>query len=65
MNDTQATVFCTTCRKDMTFHNNVINHRQELIRSLFTCGIWLPVWLAMAFTKVKVCDGCDNIIIEG
>lgn len=56
--------YCSHCRKDMAFHTRPVNHSKELLRSLFTLGLWLPIWLGMALVRPKFCDGCGNPLSE-
>jgi hypothetical protein len=64
MGSTNNSVFCSTCHKKVAYHYAIINHRRELIKSILTVGLWLPIWLASVVVKTKVCDACGNSIIE-
>jgi hypothetical protein len=41
-----------------------VNHAQNLGLSIFTLGIWLPIWFFMAFSKTKTCDKCGESLTE-
>lgn len=54
-------IFCPWCKKDVTFHMNRVEHRKELLRTIFTAGLWAPFWLLqIAASKSKLCDECGN-----
>ncbi|GMV93465.1 MAG: hypothetical protein AMXMBFR82_32430 [Candidatus Hydrogenedentota bacterium] len=57
-------VYCGTCRKRVPYHFVPVDHKRELIRSIITVGLWLPIWIAMSLSKTKHCDTCGNPIIE-
>jgi hypothetical protein len=57
---TKATQFCTYCKTQVTYHTEPVDHKRELIRTIFTLGIWIPIWLLVTFAKPKLCDKCGN-----
>jgi hypothetical protein len=63
MKNAENTLFCRFCQEQVTFHQNIVNHRKELIRTICTFGFWLPFWLCMS-SKSKICDVCGNVILK-
>jgi len=61
---TNETLFCTWCRKDVSFHMEKVDHRRELILTICSAGLWLPFWLLlMAAAKTnRICDDCGSAI---
>jgi hypothetical protein len=64
MTNTNNSVYCGTCQKIVPYHYATMNHGRELLKSVLTCGLWLPIWLFSLVNKTKICDGCGNAIIE-
>lgn len=58
----ENTVLCGNCKKKVHFHLNPVNHGRQLLITLLTVGMWLPVWLTMAFCQTRYCDECDSPI---
>jgi len=56
--------YCPQCKKDVTCHYRPIDHKKELFRTLFTLGLWLPMWVGMMLVKIRVCDTCGEILSE-
>jgi len=57
-----ATAYCTQCAKDRPYHYVPVNHWRQLLLTIFTMGLWLPIWLAMVFCPTKVCNQCGGPI---
>ncbi|HRU05168.1 MAG TPA: hypothetical protein P5137_05270 [Candidatus Brocadiia bacterium] len=55
---------CNHCKKDVTFHVNPVNHLQQLLMTIFTLGLWLPMWIVSAVARPKICDACQKPIYE-
>ena len=55
-------VYCAQCQRRVSFHVDRVNHGQQLLLTLLTVGIWLPVWLTMVFRPARLCDECGNPI---
>jgi hypothetical protein len=53
---------CPQCKKDVGYHYDPINHGKQLLLTIFTLGLWLPIWLAMAFCPTKLCNKCNGPI---
>lgn len=62
--DNKGSCYCEHCRKDVSWHINPVNHGGQLVLTLCTFGLWLPMWLAMTFSKTKFCDVCNQSITE-
>jgi len=56
------TAYCNNCKKPVTFHYQPVNHLVQLIATLFTVGMWLPIWITMTFMRTRLCDECNNPI---
>lgn len=61
--DSRKTVFCPKCNKDVSFHYPKVNHLTQLLITVISCGLWLPMWIASYFPS-KTCDECDSVIWE-
>lgn len=59
MTKKQDTYYCSTCKKQVNFHYEPVNHMKMALLSLLTLGLWVPVWMGLTFVKVKYCDECD------
>jgi len=59
----KKTAFCSRCNKDVSYHYAEVNHLKQFIFTVFSCGLWLPMWL-MSFFPTKICDECDEAIWE-
>ena len=60
MNNDTHEGFCATCKKTVTFHYEPLNHKSELIKTVLTAGLWLPIWLFLAVARPKICDVCGQ-----
>ena len=58
--ETKKTVYCEYCKKEVPWHTNPVNHGGQLVLAIVTLWLWIPMWLAMAFSKAKVCDVCNR-----
>jgi len=54
------TVLCPRCKKKVQYHFDPVNHRKQLLLTIFTLGMWLPMWLAVAFSPTKLCNECGG-----
>jgi hypothetical protein len=54
------TVYCSKCKKHVPYHYDPINHGKQLLLSIFTLGLWLPIWFCMVFSPTKLCDQCGG-----
>lgn len=41
---------CPQCRQMRLFEQEGINHILHLLITIFLCGLWIPVWILMAFS---------------
>lgn len=62
MSSPKSTLFCTECHAQVSFHTDPVDHKRELLRTICTMGIWLPIWLLVAFARPKLCDRCGNTL---
>jgi hypothetical protein len=53
-------VHCSRCRKDVSYHYDPVNHWMQLALTIFTFGLWLPMWICMVFGPTKLCNECDG-----
>ena len=56
------TAHCSHCNKNVTFHYKTVNHKKQLLLSVFTIGLWLPMWLGMVLCPTRLCDECGGPI---
>jgi hypothetical protein len=54
------TVPCCHCGKPVTYHYDEVNHRQHMWLTIFTLGLWAPMWLFDIVSKIKICDVCNK-----
>ena len=54
------TVFCENCNRSVHYHYDPVNHWQQLLLTIFTLGLWFPIWLSMAYGPTKLCDECGE-----
>ena len=57
-----TTVYCDRCEKVVQYHYDPVNHWQQLVATVLTVGLWLPMWLIMTFAPTKLCDDCGGPI---
>jgi hypothetical protein len=62
--DTTTTKYCKRCKKDVTWHIDRVVHWKQLLITIISCGLWLPIWLMLAFYPTKICDECNEPIWE-
>ncbi|MFH1378191.1 MAG: hypothetical protein ABIH86_05525 [Planctomycetota bacterium] len=60
----QQTVRCNHCGKTVGYHFDPINHKKNLFLTIVSFGLWLPIWLSMAFSPTKICNECKKPIWE-
>ena len=54
------TAYCSQCKKDVQYHFAPINHWKQLLLTIFSLSLWLPIWLCMTFGPTKLCNECDG-----
>lgn len=54
--------YCNHCQKNVTCHFDPVNHGMNLLLTVLTCGIWLPMWLIAIFNPTRICDVCNEPI---
>lgn len=60
MSTQSPTCKCSHCEKTVTFHYDEVDHLQHFWLTLFTLGLWLPMWVFDIVAKVKICDECGK-----
>ena len=60
-----GTVYCSHCKKEVYYHFDPVNHGKQLLLTIVSLGLWLPVWLCMALSPTKLCDECDEPLWGG
>ena len=46
--------------KEVQYHFDAVNHFAQLLLTVFTLGLWLPIWVCMVLRPTKLCDECDG-----
>jgi hypothetical protein len=59
------TAYCRRCRKQVGYHYDPVNHWKQLLLTIGTVGLWLPMWICMAFSPTKLCNDCNEPIWDG
>jgi len=59
-----TTLYCRQCKKKVTFHVEPIRHWKQLLISILSCGLWLPVWISMVMAPTRICDACGQPLWE-
>jgi len=59
------TVYCKRCAKIVGYHYDPVNHWKQLLLTVFTFGMWLPVWFCIAFGPTKLCNECGGPLWGG
>ncbi len=54
------TAYCRRCMKEVQYHFDAVNHFAQLLLTVFTLGLWLPIWVCMVLRPTKLCDECDG-----
>ena len=53
--------FCKECNKDVKVVANGLNHVLHLFLTMFSFGLWAPIWLVLAvWAKNWRCDECGS-----
>ena len=60
----ETTCFCKHCNKTVAFHVEPISHGKQLLLSILTLGMWLPMWIGMVLSPTKLCDECNKPLWE-
>lgn len=55
-------VYCNECKKNVGYHYDPVNHWKNLAITIFSFGLWLPIWLLMTFAPTKICNECNRPI---
>lgn len=58
----KKTAYCSTCSKQVSYHCEKVSHVRQLLLTLISCGMWLPIWLTVTFKPTKLCDECRQPI---
>ena len=55
--------YCSYCKTRKRFRSEGVNHILHLLITLFLCGLWAPVWLAICmFDKGEaICTECGSV----
>jgi len=56
------TAYCGHCKKDVSYHYEPVNHLKQLVLSVVTLGLWLPMWLCATYLPTRLCDQCNQPI---
>ncbi|GEM_PF-706229 len=60
MSTQSATCKCCHCDKIVTYHYEKVNHKQHMWLTVFTLGLWSPMWFFDIVSKIKICDECGK-----
>ena len=55
-------IHCSHCKKEVSYHFDPIDHWRQLLFTLLSLGLWLPIWICLTFAPSKICDECGNPI---
>jgi hypothetical protein len=55
-------VYCDNCRQNVHYHYDSVNHLQQLVLSVLSLGLLLPLWLIAIFAPSKICNECGQPI---
>lgn len=57
----EATGFCKVCQRQVMIRRAGTNHVLHLLLSIFTAGLWLPIWI---LSSIKIggwrCSACGS-----
>lgn len=59
----QSSNYCLVCNRQSMFQKQKINHVLHFVISLFTFGLWIPVWITLAIingAKSNRCATCGS-----
>ena len=56
------TAHCSQCNKNVPYHYDPVNHWKQLLLTVFTLGLWLPMWISLAFRPTRLCNECGGPI---
>lgn len=59
------TAYCSQCKKDVPYHYNPVIHWKQLLLTIATLGLWLPMWLSLTLSPTKMCNECGGPIWQG
>jgi len=59
------TAYCNQCRRDVQYHFDPVKHRKQILLTIISFGLWLPVWMCIAFSPTKLCNACNGPIWDG
>ena len=57
--------FCKTCGKNVKREAKGTSHILHLILSIFSCGIWMPIWILCAMSATWTCSECGSRKLSG
>ncbi len=60
--ESMQVAYCSKCRQNVAYHFDSVNHGKQLLLTVFTLGLWLPIWLSVALRPTKICDECGEPI---
>lgn len=61
MGSTQMMQHCASCARPTLHVQKTPNHVLHLLLSVFTLGVWVPVWIIVSLTKQKPrCTICGS-----
>jgi hypothetical protein len=60
MPETGERKYCKHCKKEVAVRIDPVVHWKHFLLSIFTCLIWLPVWLSLIFYPTKLCAECGE-----
>lgn len=49
MSESKTSGFCKDCGKNAVLYRKSANHILHLLLSVFTLGVWLPIWFLISF----------------
>jgi len=64
MNEKEQQVYCNHCKEKVTWHIEPVNHQQQFFLTLFTLGMWAPIWIALTLMKIRCCDKCNATLYD-
>jgi hypothetical protein len=59
------TAYCLRCKKQVGYHYDPVNHWKQLLLTIGTVGLWLPMWICMTYSPTKLCNDCNEPIWDG
>jgi hypothetical protein len=50
--------YCPRCKAETVGELSTVSHLLHLFLAIITAGLWLPVWILSAFSRVSRCRQC-------